>query len=133
MKTFSHRARLYATLLLSVSLSIHSQAIAANCPLPNKVAQNEEQAIEITKQAMQSYLLTSLALQCVQFFVTESSQRKGEFEVDAREVHNTKCGGDPATSPRIFSLRIKANGQIKLYDAPSADYIVPRCPAVNAK
>lgn len=133
MKTFSLRTTLSATLLLCLSLSINNPATAANCPLPNKAAHNEEQAVEIAKLAMQSYRLTSLAPQCVQFFVEESSQRKGEFVVDAREAHNAKCGGDPATSPRIFSLRIQTNGQIKLYDAPSADFIVPRCPTASAK
>ena len=42
---------------------------------------------------------------CVSFAVTRNV-RPGVDEIDVREVHNRRCGGDPIISPLVLTLRI---------------------------
>ena len=47
--------------------------------------------------------LSSEPIACLGFVVNRSAQ-PGVDDVDVREIHNTKCGGDPSVEPRLFSL-----------------------------
>jgi len=56
------------------------------------------------KQLTIKYQLTALAINCVSFH--EGDVENGKKRIDVREVHNEKCGGDPKTSPRVFSFQV---------------------------
>ena len=55
------------------------------------------------KQATVKYNLSAIRVACLSF---EAAQEKFEDKpmVDVHEIHNKECGGDPQTSPRIFSI-----------------------------
>ena len=57
-----------------------------------------------------------ISLDCVTFETEETTRIY--FEIAVREKHNTKCGGDPETSPVIDRYRVnRSSGRIELYDA----------------
>ena len=57
-----------------------------------------------------------ISLDCVTFDTEETTRIY--FQVALREKHNTKCGGDPDTSPVIDRYRVnRASEKIEWYDA----------------
>ena len=57
-----------------------------------------------------------ISLDCVTFETEETTRIY--FEIALREKHDTKCGGDPETSPVIDRYRVnRSSGKIELYDA----------------
>lgn len=55
------------------------------------------------EKAVREHKLSEVKLACMKFTAaTEPFQRFPT--VDIHEVHNKECGGDPTTSPRIFSV-----------------------------
>ena len=81
---------------------------AAGCspvsPVDEQRSASERDAlIARAENAVREYKLSEAKLTCMKFVVaTEPFQRFPT--VDVHEVHNQECGGDPATSPRIFSV-----------------------------
>ena len=66
-------------------------------------ASEQDALIARAERAVREYQLSEVKLACMKFVVaTEPFQRFPT--VDVHEVHNQECGGDPATSPRIFSV-----------------------------
>jgi len=57
-----------------------------------------------------------ISLDCVTFSVEETTRIYFEFVL--RENHNSKCGGDPDTSPVVDRYRVnRASGKIERLDA----------------
>lgn len=55
------------------------------------------------KQATLKHGLSTINIACLDFKVSKE-KFAGKPLVDAREIHNDECGGDPQTAPRIFSI-----------------------------
>jgi len=55
------------------------------------------------KNATKKYNLSKIPVSCLNF-ILQSEKFEGKVIVDVREIHNAKCGGDPETSPRLFSI-----------------------------
>lgn len=58
----------------------------------------------VLKTIRQSRLLTPKQLECVSLMIDNNDGKIAT--VDVREKHNRKCGGDPETSPRMFTLEV---------------------------
>jgi hypothetical protein len=57
-----------------------------------------------------------ISLDCIAYGTEET--QKGYFEFVLREIHNTKCGGDPETSPVIDRYRVyRRSGKIEQWEA----------------
>ena len=41
---------------------------------------------------------------------------KSPYWLELREIHNTKCGGDPDTAPRIASVIVYDNKKISVFN-----------------
>src|SRR6476620_100395 len=57
-----------------------------------------------------------ISLDCIAYGTEETTN--GYFEFVLRETHNTKCGGDPETSPAIDRYRVyRRSGKIQQWEA----------------
>jgi hypothetical protein len=64
----------------------------------------EGDAIKMAIAAIHHFHLTTLKDECGSVGVSEESTF---FQVELRERHTKACGGDPETSPRLFSIRVR--------------------------
>lgn len=55
------------------------------------------------KKATKKYNLTKISMSCL-IFDKLDEKLDGKEIVDVREKHGDRCGGDPETSPRLFSF-----------------------------
>jgi hypothetical protein len=62
--------------------------------------------------------LTKVVSQCLVFEVDDSPPT-GMILVNVREKHDGTCGGDPATSPHLFSVRVSKKTNRMWSDAKS--------------
>lgn len=92
----------YSLLLLSALIVLISCA-------PVDAEQQKEQSatannlIARAKHVTEKYKLSVIKSTCLSFQVA-SEKFEDKPLVDVREIHNKECGGDPRTSPRIFSI-----------------------------
>ncbi len=106
------------SLILAVALCAATPALA-NCPPPAQAVHSAQEAGALAARAVQACQLTSLPSACLRYH--SSTEDKGSsFMVDVYEWHDSKCGGDPDTAPRLFSLRVTRQGKLSS-DANSAD------------
>jgi hypothetical protein len=61
--------------------------------------------LDRVKQAVVRHKLTKLAVERLSFELAEEAL-PGTLMVNVREKHDAKSGGDPATAPRLFSVRL---------------------------
>ena len=83
---------LLATLFMAL---VQSWSVAGPDGKDNFIARAKEAAVK--------YKLTARPMECLIFEVAEEKY-EGKILVDVRENHGGNCGGDPATSPRAFSI-----------------------------
>jgi len=88
--------------LLSLALIL----ILAGCSKAPAPRIDEDKTVLAVSQAIRANRLTELADECLAYRF-DSTALKDAYEVEVRENHKyAKCGGDPAVSPRLFSVRI---------------------------
>ncbi|WP_423383012.1 hypothetical protein [Burkholderia sp. LMG 32019] len=88
-------------------------------PIVPRAAISEDQAVSKVLAAIKRRQLTSLKPECLDLYTDGADERT--FSVDVHERHNAQCGGDPQTSPRLFSFEVnKATGAM-MTDALSDD------------
>lgn len=103
----SKPSRMLRLSILAVALTGASAATHATEPKIN----NEAEAVKALGQFIKERQLTSLTIECLRFDVSEPD--KQTYVINVREYHDAICGGDPKTSPRLFSARVeKMNGAI---------------------
>tara|TARA_B100000963_G_scaffold191889_1_gene166977 strand:+ start:328 stop:801 length:474 start_codon:yes stop_codon:yes gene_type:complete len=66
--------------------------------------------------------LTSLNSECVSFYVERGDSKSG-YWIELREIHNTTCGGDPDTAPRIESVIVSADKEISVLNIMCNSYV----------
>jgi hypothetical protein len=58
------------------------------------------------------HTLTAIKPDCLTFEISDEQGSQSAL-VAVRELHNDRCGGDPATAPKLFTLRIApATGRV---------------------
>ncbi|AIF47959.1 hypothetical protein HY57_12155 [Dyella japonica A8] len=71
----------------------------------------DEAVIRQVGAVIRRHQLTSLADTCLDYLVDNADG--ATVNVDVHEKHDTVCGGDPETSPRLFSFKLdRASGQL---------------------
>ena len=80
---------------------------------PPSAESDEDKTVLAVSKAIRKHLLTDRADECLSFHFDPVSV-KDAYVVEIRENHrHAKCGGDPNTSPRLFSIRVsKSNGSM---------------------
>ena len=82
-----------------------SSASAASQP------SDDDAVIERVSAVIKKHHLTSLQEECIDYMVDSSDG--ATVDIDVHEKHDEKCGGDPNTSPRLFSFKLdRASGQL---------------------
>ena len=86
---------------------------------------SEEWSSDIAISYVQKDLskLTSLDSECVGFYFGKSDDAKTYYSFELREIHNTKCGGDPDTAPRLASVMVFANKKINVFSLMCNSYV----------
>jgi hypothetical protein len=95
----------------------------AKQPVPStgtEAQSDEDRTVLAVSQAIRRSNLVKLADECISYQFDGSSSND-DFLVDVRENHGKpKCGGDPSTAPRLFTVRVgKRTGEMST-DAHSA-------------
>lgn len=142
MQAFSRFALLGATMFAGMLSLISTQALAIGdgkpppprhadapepCPPAVKPVSNAKQALELAEHVIKSYQLTSLRRECLHLLLSEPGKNQPAYRIDVRENHNDRCGGDPAVSPRVVSIEISSNGQIKADNNDQLEMRTPVC------
>lgn len=97
---------------------------AAGCS-PTSTADGQRSAetrralIDRAEQATRKFKLSELKPACMKFTVAAEAFQRFPT-VDVHEAHNKECGGDAATSPRIFSVAFDYNTGSVWSDAKSS-------------
>ncbi|PXV60506.1 hypothetical protein SAMN04487785_102228 [Dyella jiangningensis] len=74
-------------------------------------ADADDAVIEKVSAVIRKHKLTSLSDECLDYMVDDSDG--ATIDIDVHEKHDAKCGGDPNTSPRLFSFKLdRASGQL---------------------
>src|SRR6266404_2609322 len=104
-------AAVIATILIS---PIVARAGSRSHPL------SEDAALDLLQRTLKRDRVYEkrLSLDCIAYGTEEKTNTYFEFVL--REIHNTKCGGDPETSPAIDRYRVYRNsGKIQQWEAPN--------------
>ncbi|UPG88575.1 hypothetical protein L2Y96_14225 [Luteibacter aegosomaticola] len=92
-------------------VSVRTVAAVAN-PTPHVAS--EAQAETLALDAIARHHLTSLAPACLALM---SEDLTNGWSIDVHELHDEKCGGDPETSPRLFTIDVDATTGAMTTDA----------------
>ncbi|QNK03910.1 hypothetical protein H8F01_18765 [Dyella telluris] len=84
---------------------------AASTSVATPAADSDDAVIRQVSETIRKHRLTSLADACLDYVVDDSDG--ATVDVDVHEKHDAACGGDPDTSPRLFSFKLdRASGQL---------------------
>lgn len=92
-------------------IAASSMAATAN-PTPHVAS--EAQAETLALDAIARHHLTSLAPACLALM---SEDLTNGWSIDVHELHDDTCGGDPETSPRLFTIDVDATTGAMTTDA----------------
>lgn len=86
-------------------------APASSASATASTSSDEDAVIARVSAAIRKHQLTSLKDVCLDYMVDDSDG--ATVDIDVHEKHDTICGGDPETSPRLFSFKLdRASGQL---------------------
>jgi hypothetical protein len=91
---------------------------------------NEDAALELLQHTVNRDRVYEkrISLDCIAYGTEETT--KAYFEFVIREIHNSKCGGDPETSPAIDRYRVyRRSGKIQQWEAAEDKWQPYRPPA----
>ena len=102
--------------IAAAALIVISSIAALANPRPHPL--NEDAALELLQRTLKrdGVYKKRISLDCIAYGTEETT--KAYFEFVLREIHNTKCGGDPETSPAIDRYRVyRHSGKIAQWEA----------------
>lgn len=90
-------------------------AAAVALTTPALAVDTDSQLIARVRQAVISHRLVDNA-DCVDYVITRNIHPRVD-QVELREHHDAKCGGDPQTAPRLFNVIVDRKTQEMATDA----------------
>lgn len=91
--------------------TVATPAPAASAAGTDADADADDAVIERVSVVIRKHQLTSLKDECLDYMVDDSDG--ATVDIDVHEKHDAKCGGDPNTSPRLFSFKLdRVSGQL---------------------
>lgn len=88
----------------TVAAPAHSASVASS-------PSDDDAVIAQVSAMIRKHQLTSLKDECLDYMVDDSDG--ATIDIDVHEKHDSKCGGDPDTSPRLFSFKLdRTSGQL---------------------
>jgi hypothetical protein len=100
----------------SASVSAPAKPASASGPaisstVAPSASDSDDAVIERVSTVIKKHRLTTLQEACLEYLVDDSDG--ATVDVDVHEKHDASCGGDPETSPRLFSFKLdRASGQL---------------------
>ena len=91
-------SKLFLYFLITTSLVFLSACSNADVEMDNN-----SPVISKAKKVIKDFNLTTTSISCLKFNLLDEKS-DGKVIVDVREKHGGRCGGDPQTSPRLFSI-----------------------------
>jgi hypothetical protein len=108
-------------LFLSVQPAAPSEPVS-----PSTTVLSKDQARDLLFTALRKHPLSTVPVNCMDVFDGDSDgdADASRWEFDVHEKHDATCGGDPRTSPRLFSVRVdKHSGALSTdYGDPDLDF-----------
>jgi hypothetical protein len=97
-----------------------SNAIAGEtCPIAQRAIRSIQDAKALAIEAVSVYKLSPIPLKCVEYQAIDASEKStkndnngGPYWIIFHERHNTSCGGDPNTGPRLFTIKVTKDGRM---------------------
>jgi len=125
------RSKSLPLLLPCAALVAASLARAEPCLIPRHRVASVDEAVELSRRAIEAYKLTDTPLRCLSVEPASDYQGTG-FEIDVRENHVEGCGDAlPMVSPRVTSIHVTTSG-VLTSTAGASDarlaYRRPTCP-----
>lgn len=131
--SYAKRAALFclAALLLACSRApeppkaapaAHTKAKASKPLAPAQITEN--QALELLLSALKQHKIADL--DCLAFASENdaSGMPAAElWEFAAREIHDDRCGGDPAVAPVRDRYQVNSTGVVMVYNVAEAEYV----------
>lgn len=71
---------------------------------PARAVDTDDQLIERVRRAVIRHKLVD-NIDCIDYVITRNASPRVD-EVDLREHHDARCGGDPETGPRLLSVMV---------------------------
>jgi len=119
LRTRAIAAALCASLLSLAPDCYSSEGSGSTVRVTEQLAPPEaKQVLQRVRTAVTRNHLTRVPPQCLSFEVDDSPPA-GMILVNVREKHHEGCSGDPATSPRLFSVRVSRKSNKMWTDAKS--------------
>ena len=114
---------------MRIELRLITTAAIATVLIPTTVAQpgprshllNEDAALDLLQRTLKrdGAYEKRISFDCIAYGTEE--MKNAYFEFVLREIHNSKCGGDPETSPAIDHYRVyRSSGKIQQWE-PTED------------
>lgn len=125
VRLMNHILRPFAAAVVAVALI---SPVVAQAGSPSH-SLNEDAALELLQRTLKRDHVYEkrISWDCISYGTEETTNAYFEFVL--REIHNTKCGGDPETSPAIDRYRVyRRSGKIEQWEAV-ADKWQPYKPA----
>lgn len=100
----------------AATATVAKPAPAATTPAPAPATSapgtsvNDDAAVAKVSDAVQRHHLTSLAQDCLDYIIGD--ENRNGVDIDVHEKHDEHCGGDPETSPRLFSFHVDNAGKL---------------------
>lgn len=106
-----------AAAVAPAAASVPAPATTASAPSPAGSASvvtspdSDDAVIRQVSAAIHKHQLTALKDACLDYMIDDSDG--ATVDIDVHEKHDAACGGDPDTSPRLFSFKLdRASGQL---------------------
>jgi hypothetical protein len=102
--------------IAAAALILISPAVAPADPRSHPM--NEDAALDLLQRTLKrdGVYEKRISWDCISFGTEETTNAYFEFVL--REIHNSKCGGDPETSPAIDRYRVyRRSGKIQQWEA----------------
>lgn len=112
--------------LLAILAAACSRAPAPSSPTTPAAAAaiSEAQALALLMAQLKAHKVADL--DCLEFMDeddTPANAHAPRWEFAAREIHDARCGGDPAVSHVRDRYQVSATGTVQVYNAAEADYV----------
>lgn len=136
---FIFRVAIFSPIALLIIFASNAALADETCPIARRAIQSVSDAEALAAEAASIYKLSPIPLKCVEYQAIDAHESKskndksiGSYWINFHELHNAKCGGDPNTGPRLFTIKVTKDGHMSTdaygMDVTSGRFRALKCP-----